>query len=124
VGILEEKSVMITSSGPGLGRACTDHAGSGGARLMLHDIPAATANQLTRDFAASSDRLSLTAVYVSDSDYAAALATTCRDHVGRMDSLVDNSGTYSHARPGDDAGNRLRGLCQSDVTGTFIAEYT
>jgi NAD(P)-dependent dehydrogenase (short-subunit alcohol dehydrogenase family) len=119
VGILEEKSVIITGAGAGLGRAYADHAASEGARLVLNDISADAAHQLTLDFAAISDRVVVTAGDVSEWDYAASLAMICRDRFGRIDGLVNNAGTYYHARPWDDDEPRLKRLYQSNVMGTL-----
>ena len=119
MGILEEKSVIITGAGAGLGRACADHAASEGARLVLSDISADAAGQLTPDLAGISDRVIVTAGDVSDWDYTAELATACRDHFGRIDGLVNNAGTDYHAGLWDCDEHRLRRLYQSNVMGTL-----
>lgn len=117
--ILEEKSVIITGAAAGLGRAYAEHAASEGARLVLNDISEDATRILSEEFAALRDRVTVTAGDVSDWNYAASLMHTCLDHYGRIDGLVNNAGTYYHAKPWDDDEDRLRSLYQSNVMGTL-----
>jgi NAD(P)-dependent dehydrogenase (short-subunit alcohol dehydrogenase family) len=119
VNTLEEKSVIITGAGAGLGRAYAEHAASEGARLVLNDISEDATSILSEEFAALHDRVIVTTGDVSDWNYASSLVSTCLDYYGRIDGLVNNAGTYYHARPWDDDADRLRSLYQSNVMGTL-----
>lgn len=119
MGILENKSVIITGAGAGLGRAYAEHALGEGANLVLNDISASAAAALEEGLRAFSDRVVVTVGDVGVWSYADSLVALCLDRFGEVDGLVNNAGICHLAKPWEDGEDRLARLYQTNVMGSI-----
>lgn len=96
---LDQKTVVITGAGSGIGRALALHAGRQGARLAVSDIDeaglAATVD-LLKEHGAHDLRSDL--LDVSDRTAFASYAQAVADHFGVVHAVVNNAGV-AHAGP-------------------------
>lgn len=87
----ENKIVLITGAGSGIGRATAKRMASEGAKLMLVDRNEEGLNQ-TRDELPAGTEVLLKAMDVSDETAVEKCVTDTIDHYGQLDVLCNNAG--------------------------------
>lgn len=91
---LEDKVVIITGGGGGLGRAIATNMASAGAKIVVNDIPAA--EDSAREVAGMVEEVGSEALVVlgsvTDADEVGDMVDTVIDEFGQIDVLVNNAG--------------------------------
>ena len=120
MGILDDRAVVITGAGRGLGRAFARHAAESGAAVVVNDVDAEPAHSTVAAIEAEGGTAVVSVGSVADADYARGLITLCRNRFGQLDGLVNNAAIGYHARPWeDDDAERTRALVETNVLGPF-----
>ncbi len=118
MGILDDRAVVITGAGRGLGRAFARHAADSGAAVVVNDVDAEPAHETVAAIEADGGTAVASVGSVADADYARGLITLCRNRFGQLDGLVNNAAIGYHARPWEDAdAGRTRALVETNVLG-------
>lgn len=89
---IKDAVVIVTGSGRGIGRAIAEKFAAHGARVVITDIDAATAEQTAADLAKTGAETMAMACDVSQYAQAEALANKTVEKWGRIDVLVNNAG--------------------------------
>jgi NAD(P)-dependent dehydrogenase (short-subunit alcohol dehydrogenase family) len=101
VGICDDRVVIVTGAGGGLGRAHALAFAAEGARVVVNDIgtsregegaSAAPAQQVVEEIVAAGGEAVANTDDIADWDGAAALVTTALETFGGLDVLVNNAG--------------------------------
>lgn len=94
---LNDKVVVITGAGSGIGRALAVRAAGQGARLAISDVNLDGLEEtakLAKD--AGSPDVQFMRLDVADRDAFAAYATLIAEHFGRVDAVINNAGVALH----------------------------
>jgi 3-oxoacyl-[acyl-carrier protein] reductase len=94
---LKDKVALVTGGGSGLGRAICERFAEEGARVVVNDLRAETAEATAKALGAGARAI---AADVADSKAVAAMFATLEHEFGRLDVLVNNAGIATG--PGDD----------------------
>lgn len=119
--ILQDKAVIITGAGQGLGAAYAAHAAAEGARIVINDIDPAAAEGTSRALRAGGAQAVAVAGDVARWALADELVTACLDHFGRFDGLVANAGILRPAALEAATEADLRQMLEVNVMGTAAA---
>lgn len=91
---LDQRVVLITGAGSGLGRAIARRLAAGGAHPVVADLDLAGAEQTVRLVSDAGGSASSVRLDVTDSDQVAAVIAATAEQFGqRFDALVNNAGT-------------------------------
>ncbi len=114
---LQDKAIVITGAGRGIGAACAREAASQGAAVVVNDLDADLAARVVHDIRAAGGRASAHGGNVADWHGAATLIQHCVDTFGGIDGLVNNAGIFrmAHIDTLDEAD--LRDILQVNVLG-------
>jgi NAD(P)-dependent dehydrogenase (short-subunit alcohol dehydrogenase family) len=117
--ILEDKAVVITGAGRGLGRAYAIHAAGHGAAVLVNDIDSGLAEEVAGRIRESGGRAVAGGQSVADPDQAVALIDQCLAEFGKIDGLVNNAALGYHAPPWEADLGRMRELIEVNVLGSL-----
>jgi NAD(P)-dependent dehydrogenase (short-subunit alcohol dehydrogenase family) len=117
--VLEEKALIITGAGQGLGRAFALAASASGARVVVADIDRDGAEQTAGAIADGGGEAEAFVGSVADWDSAAALVERCAARFHSVDGLVNNAALYEIGPAPDETPERLRSLVDTNVLGTL-----
>ena len=92
MGILDDKVVIVTGAGRGLGREEALEIARQGAAVVLNEYDAETGAKAVEDIKAEGGRATLVAGDVSEVDVADKLVKTALEEYGQLDGLVNNAG--------------------------------
>jgi NAD(P)-dependent dehydrogenase (short-subunit alcohol dehydrogenase family) len=91
---LDQRAVLITGGGSGLGRAIARRLAAGGAHPVVADLDLAGAEETVRLVSDDGGSASPVRLDVTDSDQVAAVIASTAEQFGeRFDALVNNAGT-------------------------------
>ena len=90
--ILENKTAIVTGGGRGIGRACSLKLAQAGARLVVADMDAQSAEETAVEIRRLDRQAIALSIDVSKPDDAERLAAETLQHYGRIDILVNNAG--------------------------------
>ncbi len=116
--MLDNKAIVITGSGKGIGAACAMGAARQGAALVINDVDdsaLATAEAIV----AEGGRAVACIADISDWDEAGRLVETCLASYGRIDGLVNNAALYYLESLRDFQPGRARRMLEVNVMGTL-----
>jgi len=95
---LQDKAIVVTGAGRGLGAAYARHAASLGARVVVSSLNGDDAMQVAKEIQAAGGRAVAQATDVRDWHQAAALIERCVKEFGAIDGLINNAGLFQMAR--------------------------
>jgi NAD(P)-dependent dehydrogenase (short-subunit alcohol dehydrogenase family) len=98
---LEDKVVIVTGAGQGIGRTYAEAIAQAGASVALADVNEDAVTSLAGELTAAGHQAIAVRVDVSDEASTLAMADTAEQRFGRIDGLVNNAALY--------AGLQLRG---------------
>jgi NAD(P)-dependent dehydrogenase (short-subunit alcohol dehydrogenase family) len=114
---LQDKVVLVTGAGSGIGEACARRVAAGGARVAVVDIDADAADQVATDLP---DALGIRAD-VADEDSVAEMIATTVAHFGRLDGAVNNAGVSGgFFKVGDYPLDDWRRVMRVNLDGVFL----
>lgn len=116
---LDEKAVVVTGAGRGVGAACAAHAASLGARVVVNDIDPDSAERVAAAVRATGGRAVAHPADIAVRSQAAGLVARCLAEFGRIDGLVNNAALMSLGRLEDHDDGHLRRLLEVNVVGGF-----
>jgi NAD(P)-dependent dehydrogenase (short-subunit alcohol dehydrogenase family) len=94
--LLEDKTVVVTGVGQGLGRECAAAALRDGARVVLAARTATTLETIAAELDPSGERVATQVTDIRDPDSCAALVATAGSRFGTIDALVQVA-AFEHA---------------------------
>ncbi|MGO4689721.1 SDR family NAD(P)-dependent oxidoreductase [Glaciibacter sp. 2TAF33] len=118
---LSGKSVIITGSGRGLGRAYALAVASAGGSVVVNDLEEESTNATVREITDKGGLAFGVAGSVADYEFTESLIARCVDEFGKLDGLVNNAGIYHVATPEDETELRMRRLIEVNVLGSMFA---
>ena len=118
---LEDRVVVVTGAGKGIGEAIAVRFGREGYRVVVNDVDASTAGATAESITSNGGAAVAAPADVSDGAQVAQLFDTAVDAFGTVDVLVNNAGLVSpmlHFLEADEAWwSRIIGV---NLTGTFL----
>ena len=121
---LENKVVLVTGSGRGIGRAIAERFAGVGARVAVNDVTAETAGAVTDAIEATGGTAMAVVADVSDSGQVATMIDAVMAQHGRIDVLVNNAGIVRpmlHFFEADEAW--WRRILDVNLTGHFLVSH-
>lgn len=120
MGLLDERGVVVTGSGRGLGRAYALAAAREGAGVVVNDIDAEEAEKVVAEIEAGGGRAVASGASIADWDSCGELIETCVREFGQIDGLVNNAVAYSYyGMPWDEQGETIKTQIDVNVTGAL-----
>ena len=92
MGLLDDKVVVVTGAGRGIGRGEALECARQGAAVVLNEFDPEAGNAVVEEIAAAGGRAALVEGDVSDPAVADRLVATAVGEFGRLDGLVNNAG--------------------------------
>ncbi|MBX3093653.1 MAG: SDR family NAD(P)-dependent oxidoreductase [Cryobacterium sp.] len=122
--MLNDKTVVITGAGGGLGRAYAVAAGAAGANVVVNDVNLTAARAVAEELTASGSQAIAVGGSVSSWEDSEALVDECTRRFGQIDGLVTNAGIKHEAHPWDETEENLRSIAEVNILGVqFIARH-
>jgi NAD(P)-dependent dehydrogenase (short-subunit alcohol dehydrogenase family) len=117
LALLDDKAIVITGAGSGLGAAYARHAGSLGAEVLVNDIDERAAEATAADIRMTGGDAIALAGDVSSWEFAGSLIEQCLNTFGRIDGLVNNAGILRHGRITEMAEADFRAMLNVNTVG-------
>ena len=114
---LNGKAVVVTGAGRGIGRAYALLAATEGAAVVVNDIDADVAEQVTGEIRAAGGRAVTAIADVSDWAGAESVIQRCVDEYGAVDGLVNNAGRFAMADAWELTEEHVHELVATNVIG-------
>ncbi|HEY2701811.1 MAG TPA: SDR family NAD(P)-dependent oxidoreductase [Pseudonocardiaceae bacterium] len=119
MGMLDDKAIVVTGAGRGLGEAYATHIAHAGACVIVNDIDEELAEQTAENIRGHGGTAVASGHDITDPEQAAGLIGTCVAEFGKIDGLVNNAGLNYEASPLEDSYAQLRELFDVNVFGLF-----
>jgi NAD(P)-dependent dehydrogenase (short-subunit alcohol dehydrogenase family) len=119
MGHLDGKAVIVTGAGRGIGRAYAHLCAGEGASVVVNDVDADVAEEVTAEVNAAGGRAVCAVADVGDWSAAEALVDRCVDELGAVDGLVNNAGLFSMAAAWDTDPVQAEAMIRTNVVGTL-----
>jgi NAD(P)-dependent dehydrogenase (short-subunit alcohol dehydrogenase family) len=116
---LDDKAIVMTGAGRGIGAACAKLAATLGARVAVNDIDASEAEATAAAIRAGGGQAIAHRADIARWDEAKGLIDRSVAEWGRIDGLFNNAARFSMARLDELTEGDLRGLLEANVVGTF-----
>jgi NAD(P)-dependent dehydrogenase (short-subunit alcohol dehydrogenase family) len=117
---LENKVVLVTGAGSGIGRAICRVFASEGAKILAADLDGATAAETAREVREAHGEAESTPADVASSDDVEAMVRGCIDRFGRIDILCNNAGIGSTKNAADTPLDVWERVFSVNARGTFL----
>jgi 3-oxoacyl-[acyl-carrier protein] reductase len=121
---LQDKVVLVTGAGSGIGRAIAERFAGAGSAVVVNDISADAASATVSSIIGDGGRAMGTVADVSNSDEVAAMFEALMGAHGRIDVVVNNAGLVSpmlHFFDADEAW--WRRIVDVNLTGHFLVSH-
>jgi 3-oxoacyl-[acyl-carrier protein] reductase len=89
---LDGKVAIVSGSGRGIGRAVALKLAAEGAKVVVNDLDAATADETAAEIRAAGGAASVCAGSVTEADFGERFVTEALNHFGGLDIIVNNAG--------------------------------
>ncbi|HWD01430.1 MAG TPA: SDR family oxidoreductase [Amycolatopsis sp.] len=117
--LLQDKAVVVTGGGRGLGEAFAVHVARAGGAVVVNDVDAELAETTAANIRAHGGRAVASGHTVADPAQAKAIVDRCVTEFGRIDGLVNNAGLNYEALPWEDDVDQVRELVEVNVLGVL-----
>jgi NAD(P)-dependent dehydrogenase (short-subunit alcohol dehydrogenase family) len=115
---LEDKVVLVTGAGSGIGEACAHRAAAGGARVAVVDIARDAAERVASEIGGDARAIEAD---VADEGSVAAMVATVVKQFGRLDGAINNAGVGgAHLAVGDYTLDDWRRVMRVNLDGVFL----
>jgi 2-dehydro-3-deoxy-L-rhamnonate dehydrogenase (NAD+) len=115
---LEDKVVLVTGAGSGIGEACAHRAAAGGARVAVVDIARDAAERVASEIGGDARAIEAD---VADEGSVAAMVATVVEQFGRLDGAINNAGVGgAHFAVGDYTLDDWRRVMRVNLDGVFL----
>lgn len=91
---LENKRIVVTGAGRGLGKAYAQAIAREGAAVVVNDVDASSASAVAEGICSEGGRARAVTASVADWDGAAQIVETCETAFGGIDGLINNAGLH------------------------------
>ncbi len=121
---ISEKVVMVTGAGKGIGRAIAERFAAEGARVVVNDVNAETAEGVTQGIIANGGQAMAAIADVSDKAQVDTMFDAMLAEYGTIDVLVNNAGLIKpmiHFFEADEAW--WRRIIDVNLTGAFLCSH-
>jgi NAD(P)-dependent dehydrogenase (short-subunit alcohol dehydrogenase family) len=119
MGLLENRSLVVTGAGRGLGRAFAVAAAREGASVVVNDIDADVAQSVVKEIRGEGNRAVASVGSVSEWDMAGELIACAVREFDAIDGLVNNAVAYSFGHPWDEEPEQIRRQIEVNVLGSL-----
>ena len=119
MGVLEQKRIVVTGAGRGLGRAYAMAMAAEGANVVVNDIDASEAEKVVTEIAERGGKAVANGDSVADWRGAGRLVTQCVATFGGIDCLVNNAGIHHNLPIWQETVEALDQMLAVNVRGTF-----
>jgi 3-oxoacyl-[acyl-carrier protein] reductase len=116
----ENKTVVITGAGRGIGRQIALRFGAEGARVVIADLSEEHARVVAAEITAAGGTAEAVGVDVGDPASASAMVEAAREKFGRVDVLVNNAGIGSNQLVLEMSVTEWERNLRVNLTGTFL----
>jgi NAD(P)-dependent dehydrogenase (short-subunit alcohol dehydrogenase family) len=119
MGLLDNRGVVITGAGRGLGRSFAMAAAREGAGVVVNDIDPNVAMSVVEEIRAEGGRAVANVDTITQWDATAELIDCCVREFGSVDGLVNNAVAYSFGHPWDEDPEQIRRQIEVNVLGSL-----
>lgn len=116
----EDKVVVVTGAGSGIGKACAERLGAEGASICALDVVEERLQEMAAELAAAGVKHFVRVCDVSDEASVNAAVEDCLERFGKIDVLVHMAGILRFDHTHELALDDWKRLIDINVTGTFI----
>jgi meso-butanediol dehydrogenase/(S,S)-butanediol dehydrogenase/diacetyl reductase len=120
MGRLDDKVLLLTGAGSGIGRASALRAAQEGARLFLTDVAVAGLEETTKRVGELGAQVESRAADISDEQQARASVVACVERFGKLDVLCNNAGIIAYERVHEMSLAFWRRILSVNLDGTFL----
>ena len=121
MGLLSEKSAIITGSSRGIGRAIAFAFAREGADVVIHGTKEPALRELQAGLRQMGARCEFAAGDIGEYETSALLTRTCRDAFGKIDILVNNAGVNSRRSFDELSVEEWDAMLRTNLTSAFYA---
>ena len=115
---LEDKVVLVTGAGSGIGEACAHRAAAGGANVAVVDIAREAAERVASEIGGNARAIEAD---VADEASVAAMVAAVVEQFGRLDGAINNAGVGgAHLAVGDYTLDDWRRVMRVNLDGVFL----
>lgn len=119
--MLQEKVIIVTGGGSGIGRAAAELFARDGAHVAVVDRNAAAAEETAAGIVALGGQAMALSSDVSDDSQVAAMVESVGQHFGRLDGAFNNAGIELHSKPVPElTADEWRRVIDVNLTGIFL----
>ena len=118
--VLEDKRVLVTGAGAGLGRAYATHAAQSGAQVGINDIDPERAETVSKELLDLGLAVVALPGDMSDWDDSERIVGVLVKELGRIDGIVSNAGILHVCKPWEDTGPAISRLVRVNLLGVLF----
>ena len=96
---VQDKSIIVTGAGQGIGKGIAQRLAAEGAKVIVNDIDTALGEAVVQEIVNAGGTASFVAADVTNSDQVKALVDAAVQRYGRLDVMVNNAGWTHRNRP-------------------------
>ena len=120
MGLLDQRGVVITGAGRGLGRSYAKAVAREGAAVVVNDIDVDEAERVVAEIEQEGGTAIASGASVASWESSGELIETCVREFGRIDGLVNNAVAYSYfGPPWEEHGDTIKTQIDVNVTGAL-----
>jgi NAD(P)-dependent dehydrogenase (short-subunit alcohol dehydrogenase family) len=119
MGTLDDKAVIVTGAGRGIGEAIALRAAAQGASVVVNDVDAEAARKVVDNIRAAGGKAAACPGSIAEWSFAQELTAACVTAFGKLDGLVNNAALHYLELPWDESEQRVRQLIEVNVLGTL-----